>query len=211
MVRITLASGATSSAAAGLHRFARCPEHVPLRPPAWDQEPSAHRTTVPPSAMSRFQSPTQGCPSHSRFPAHPASASAASSAGTSLPPFIATSHVDATRRTRIASQVTAPPGWVPEPGGRLAPAASASRIDQGSAHTRSATNSVTFLGVIDPLGTTNAFGTSPASSSTSGITAASAIAGCVSSSPSSSAGAIWATLHRGPRLAGALPRGPSAA
>ena len=91
---MALASGATSSPAADLHRFLRCPEHVPLRPPAWDHEPSAHRTTVPPSAMSRFQSPTQGCPSHSRFPAHPATTSAASSAGTSFPPFIATSHVD---------------------------------------------------------------------------------------------------------------------
>jgi hypothetical protein len=94
MVRRTLASAAMSSPAADLHRFLPCPVHVPLRPPAWDQEPSAHRTTVPPSAMSRFQSPTQGCPSHSRFPAHPASASATSSAGISFPPFIATSHVD---------------------------------------------------------------------------------------------------------------------
>jgi hypothetical protein len=109
--------GATSNPAAGLHRFLRCPEHVPVRPPAWDQEPSAHRTTVAPSAMSRFQSPTQGCPSHSRFPAHPASASATSSAGTSFPPFIATSHVDGNPENAHSVAGTAPPGWVPKPGG----------------------------------------------------------------------------------------------
>ena len=40
-----------------------------------------------------------------------------------------------------------------------------------------------------PLSTTNAFGTSPASSSGLGMTAASATEGCVNSSASSSAGA----------------------
>jgi hypothetical protein len=109
--------GATSNPAAGLHRFLRCPEHVPVRPPAWDQEPSAHRTTVAPSAMSRFQSPTQGCPSHSRFPAHPASASATSSAGTSFPPFIATSHVDGNPENAHTVAGNRTTGLGPEPGG----------------------------------------------------------------------------------------------
>jgi hypothetical protein len=67
MVRDDAGIERSVSPAARLHRFRRCPVHVPVRPPAWDQEPSAHRTTVPPSAMSRFHSSTQGGPSHSRF------------------------------------------------------------------------------------------------------------------------------------------------
>jgi hypothetical protein len=105
-----VADAETLSERARVHRFRWCPEHAPFRPPAWDQEPSAQRTTLPPSAMSRFHSPTQGCPSHSRFPEHPASASAARTAVTIFLAFIATSHIDGIRRTRIASRVTAPPG-----------------------------------------------------------------------------------------------------
>jgi hypothetical protein len=54
------------------------PAQASPRPPACDQEPSGQWTTVPPSAMSRFQLPTQGCPSHSSLLAHPARTNAAS-------------------------------------------------------------------------------------------------------------------------------------
>src|SRR5256886_9321899 len=61
--------------------------------------------------------------------------------------------------------------------------------------TCSATYAISAAGVASPFRTTNAFGTSPHSSSGMGITAASATAGCVHSSASSSAGATWKPLY----------------
>src|SRR5688572_8538419 len=55
--------------------------------------------------------------------------------------------------------------------------------------TRAETNSIISAAVAADLSTTNALGTSPASSSGLGITPASAIAGCKSRTASSSAGA----------------------
>src|SRR5256885_1999189 len=61
--------------------------------------------------------------------------------------------------------------------------------------TCSATYAISAAGDVSPFRTTNAFGTSPHSSSGMGITAASATAGCVHSSASSSAGATWKPLY----------------
>src|SRR5438309_2428935 len=61
--------------------------------------------------------------------------------------------------------------------------------------TRSATNAISSSGATGDLSTTNALGTSPASSSGCGITAASATAGCVSRRASSSAGGTWYPLY----------------
>src|SRR5262249_16452270 len=63
--------------------------------------------------------------------------------------------------------------------------------------TRSATQpiSASAVAVAEGLSTTNAFGTSPASSSTLRTTAASSTAGCVSSSASRSAGATCMPLY----------------
>ena len=50
----------------GRRHFSRsCPPHAAPRPPPCDQEPSGQCTTLPPSAMSRFQFPMHACPSHS--------------------------------------------------------------------------------------------------------------------------------------------------